>query len=112
MIDSRPLAPARGVRPWARATRRFRYRPSPAWGLVLLLAAVPLRTLLAFRTEFADITVTEFALPVAVVWTLLFRRRGRIYLPLQVAWPFGGPLRCCGPRRSVRSPRNLPSGPS
>ena len=46
---------------------------------------MPLRTLLAFRTEFADITVTEFALPVAVVWTLLFRRRGRIYLPLQVA---------------------------
>lgn len=85
MIESRPLAPAEGARPRARETGRFRFRPSPAWGLVLLLAAVPLRTLLGLRTEFADITVTEFALPVAVVWTLLFRRRGRIYFPLQVA---------------------------
>jgi O-antigen ligase len=85
LIQRRPLATAAGVRPRARAAGRFRFRPSPAWGLVLLLAAVPLRTLLGVRTEVADITVTEFALPVAVAWTLIFRRRGRIYFPLQVA---------------------------
>ena len=85
MIEKRPLAPAQGARPWTSATDRFRFRPSPAWGLVLLLAAVPLRTLLAVRTEVADITVTEFALPIAVAWTLLFRRRGRIFIPLQIS---------------------------
>ena len=85
LIERRPLAPAEGGRPWAGATGRLRFRPSPAWGLVLLLAAVPLRTLLAVRTEVADITVTEFALPLAVAWTLLFRRRGSFYFPIQVA---------------------------
>ena len=85
MIEGRPLSPVAGDRARARGIERFRYRPSPAWGLILLLAAVPLRTLLAVRTEVADVTVTEFALPIAVAWTILFRRRGRVYFPLQVA---------------------------
>ena len=78
------MASAEDARPRTRATDRFRWRPSPAWGLVLLLAAVPLRTLLAVPTDVADITVTEFALPLAVAWTLLFRRRGRMFIPLQI----------------------------
>ncbi|MXY00329.1 MAG: hypothetical protein F4Y67_05875 [Chloroflexi bacterium] len=85
LIANGSMAPADGSRPRARPSDRFRRRPSPAWGLVLLLAAVPLRTLLAVRTEVADITITEFALPLAVAWTLLFRRRGRAYVPLQIS---------------------------
>ena len=85
LIAKSPPAPAVLERARTLAAGRRRFRPSPAWGLVLLLAAVPLRTLLALRTEIADVTVTEFALPLAVAWTLLFRRRGRFYLPVQAA---------------------------
>ena len=80
MLSSRSPALARAA---GTAAPGRRWRPSPAWGLILLLAAVPLRTLLAVRTEVADITVTELALLLAIAWTLLFRRRGPIFVPVQ-----------------------------
>ncbi len=81
-MGSRPLAPTPDRRPRA-ASLSSRWHPSPAWGLILLLAAVPLRTLLAVRTDIADITITELALPLAIAWTLLFRRRGPFFIPVQ-----------------------------
>ena len=80
------LALACGLsRPRFRAV--FKLPTSPALGLILLLAAVPLRTWLGVRTGFADVTITEIAVLVAIAWTFFFRRPGRFFLPRQlVLW--------------------------
>ena len=85
MIERWPPPAVVDARARSQVTSPTSWRPSPAWGLILLLAAVPLRTFLAVRTDFADVTVTELAVLVAIAWTLLFRRRGRFYLPVQLS---------------------------
>ncbi len=61
-------------------------RPSPAIGLIVVLAAVPLRLAAGLSTSFAEIGLTEAAIPLAIVWTILFRRPGRFFLPRQLIW--------------------------
>lgn len=56
-------------------------RPHPSIGLLILLLAVPLRTLAQVEIGEASVGITEAALPVALFWTVAFRRPGPFLIP-------------------------------